>query len=47
MQGLADWATEVPKTVTDEVVVWFDERLALLQERPLDQRAVILEFFEN
>jgi hypothetical protein len=47
MQDLAEWALDVGAPITDEVVEWFDERLALLQERPLDQRAVILEFFEK
>ena len=47
MQDLAEWALDVGAPITDEVVEWFDKQLALLQERPLDQRAVILEFFES
>jgi hypothetical protein len=47
MQDLAEWAGEIEEVITDEVVEWFDQTLARLQDRPKDHAAVIAEFFES
>jgi len=37
----------LPREHALDIVGWFEDQLAFLRERPLDQAAVIREFFEN